>query len=140
MEGLGQYLEQELKKEIGRGRNATISRNGKRMTTVIEISKKLGLSTTQLKKIKSISNYDPKLIERIDRGKISVNKAYEQVRNKFIRPNRDDKSNRESDFRRKFHSLLREYEPDHSLISDVLSKTYPFSIKDLKMVRNIVKN
>ena len=38
----------------------------------------------------------------------------------------------ESDFRRKFHSLLREYQPDPSLITDVLSKTYPFSIESMK--------
>ena len=53
------FLEKELKKEIGRGRNATVPRNGKRMTMVVELSNKLGLSTTQIKKIKSISNYQP---------------------------------------------------------------------------------
>ena len=73
------YLEQELRKQIGRGRKATEPRNGARMKTIIEVSKKLGLSTTQLKKIKSISNYEPKMIEEIDQGRMSVNQAYEKV-------------------------------------------------------------
>ena len=47
------HLEKELKKEIGRGRTATKERSGKKMLTIIEVSNKLGLSTTQLKKIKS---------------------------------------------------------------------------------------
>ena len=45
------HLEKELKKEIGRGRTATKERSGKKMLTIIEVSNKLGLSTTQLKKI-----------------------------------------------------------------------------------------
>jgi hypothetical protein len=37
------YLEKEFKKQIGRGRNATKQRQGKKMETIIEVSNKLGL-------------------------------------------------------------------------------------------------
>jgi hypothetical protein len=77
-------LERELKKEIGRGRNAREQRSGKKMQTIIEVSKKLGLAPTQLKKIKSIANYEPSLISAIDNDEMSVNKAYEIVRTKYI--------------------------------------------------------
>ena len=44
------HLEYEFKKQIGRGRTATKQREGKKMQTIIEVSNKLGLSTTQHKK------------------------------------------------------------------------------------------
>ena len=126
------YLEKELKREIGRGRNATAHRNGKRMSAVIEVSKKLGLSTTQLKKIKSISNYDPSLIEKIDREEISVAKAYEEVREKYIHRNKTDSHSSKDEFQKKFRKLLTEYEPDMSDINEALSKTYPYSLSDME--------
>jgi len=126
------YLEKELKREIGRGRNATTLRNGKRMSTVLEISKKLGLSTTQLKRIKSISNYQPELIEQIDSGDISINQAYEEVRLNHIQRSKPNTVSSKDDFQKKFSKLLTEHQPSQSDIGEVLSKTYPFSVSDIE--------
>ena len=122
------YLEKELKKEIGRGRNATKQRNGKKMETIIEVSKKLGLSTTQLKKIKSISNYEPTLIGEIDNGEISVNKAYDIVREKYISTSSSDDKEQ---FSKKLSKLLKDYQPSDLEIKKVLSRTYPYSVSNL---------
>jgi hypothetical protein len=122
------YLEKELKKEIGRGRSATKQRNGKKMETIIEVSQKLGLSTTQLKKIKSIANYEPSLISAIDNGDMSVHKAYDIVREKYINTTSlDDKEQ----FSKKLSKLLKDYHPSDLQIKEVISKTYPYSVSNL---------
>jgi len=126
------YLEKELKREIGRGRYVVAQRNGKRMETIIEVSKKLGLSTTQLKKIKSISNYEPELINQIDGGDLSVNQAYEQVRERYIKRTSADPQSSKVEFQKKFSKLLSEYHPSQSDIKDVLSKKYPYSVASIK--------
>ena len=122
-------LERELKKEIGRGRNAREQRSGKKMQTIIEVSKKLGLAPTQLKKIKSIANYEPSLISAIDNDEMSVNKAYEIVRTKYINTTTvDDKKQ----FSTKLSKLLKDYSPSVDEIQQVMSKTYPYSVSNLK--------
>ena len=123
------YLEKEFKKLIGRGRNATKQREGKKMLTIIEVSNKLGLSTTQLKKIKSISNYEPSLINEIDNGEISVNQAYQIVRQKYItKTNDDDKEI----FNRKMTQLLKKYSPSQDEIKQVLCRTFPYSVSNIE--------
>ena len=123
------HLEQEFKKQIGRGRTATKQREGKKMQTIIEVSNKLGLSTTQLKKIKSIANYEPSLINAIDSGEMSVNQAYQIVRAKYItKTSLDDKEI----FNKKLTNLLRKYKPTQNDITDVMNRIYPFSISNIK--------
>jgi len=122
------HLEKELKKEIGRGRTATKERSGKKMLTIIEVSNKLGLSTTQLKKIKSISNYDASLIEQIDNGKLSVHQAYEIVREKYM--TKTDVDAKEV-FNKKLIKLLKTYQPTENEIYDVMNKVYPFSVSNI---------
>jgi hypothetical protein len=123
------YLERELKIEVGRGRTATVQRNGERMKTIVEVSKKLGLSTTQLKKIKSVSNYEPTLIGKIDSGDISVNQAYLTVQEKYIRK---DKPTSKPEFQSKFSRLLSDYSPSQSAINQVLLTTYPYSVSSIE--------
>ena len=121
-------LERELKKEIGRGRSATQQRSGKKMDVIIEVSRKLGLGATKLKMIKSIANYEPSLLTQIDNDEISVNKAYEIVKNKYINTTSiDDKEQ----FSRKLSKLLKEYQPTNDEIEVVMSKTYPYSVSNL---------
>jgi len=81
-------LEKELKSYIGRGRDSAKERLGKkkgeRLTMVMELSQRLGVGTTKLKQLLSISNYQPELIAMIDSGDISVSAAYQKVREEFI--------------------------------------------------------
>ena len=124
------YLEKELRKDIGQG-SQSIKRNGRRMVTVIEVSKKLGVSTTQLKKIKSISNYDPNILSRVDSGELSINQGYHLVRKKYIVQDTKEVS-KEDEFKSKFRKLIKVYQPSRKLIDDTVSNSYPFNIKNLK--------
>ena len=123
------FLEKEFKRQIGRGRTATKQRQGKKMETIIEVSKKLGLSTTQLKKIKSINNYEPSLINKIDKGDYSVNQAYQIVRQKYIKKTTtDDKQI----FSRRLSKLLKEHSPSNDEINQVLRRTFPYSVSNIE--------
>ena len=123
------FLEKEFKRQIGRGRTATKQRQGKKMETIIEVSKKLGLSTTQLKKIKSINNYEPSLISKIDKGDYSVNQAYQIVRQKYIKKTTtDDKQI----FSRRLSKLLKEHSPSNDEINQVLRRTFPYSVSNIE--------
>ncbi len=81
-------LEKELRKKIGRGRYASKNREGRhqgeRITMVVQLSKKLGVGTSRLKQLFSISNYKPELIEEIDKGRLSVSAAYAQIKEEFF--------------------------------------------------------
>ena len=61
-------MEKELKKKFGGSKRGTRNDlNGKgRFVVVQEIANKLGVGYSQLKKIRSINNYEPELIKKID--------------------------------------------------------------------------
>ena len=86
-------LEKELRKTIGRGRYASKKREGRyqgeRITMVVQLSKKLGVGTSKLKQLFSISNYKPELIEEIDKGHLSVSAAYAQIKDEFFNKDKD---------------------------------------------------
>jgi hypothetical protein len=124
------FLEKELRGDIGRGSQSVI-RNGKRMSTIIEVSKKLGVSATNLKKIKSIANYSPDILKKVDAGELSISQGYEIVRKKYIAQDVKEVS-KEDDFTNKFRKLIKDYQPTKKLIDETLSKSYPFCIGGLK--------
>ena len=124
------FLERELRNLVGRGRNASKEREGKnkcqRLKMVMELSQRLGVGATRLKQLLSISNYEPELIEKIDRGEMSVSKAYDLVREKHINKN---KKNPESIFRSSMQKLLKENQPKLNDVMDTLKQTYPYSLE-----------
>lgn len=124
------FLEKELRNDIGRGSQSVI-RNGKRMSTIIEVSKKLGVSATNLKKIKSIANYSPDILKKVDVGELSISQGYEIVRKRYITEDVKEVS-KDEDFSNKFRKLIKDYQPTKKLIDETLSKSYPFCIGGLK--------
>jgi len=127
------FLEIELKKLVGRGRNAAKNRQGRRIKTVEEIANRLGLGTTRLKQLQSISNYEPDLVKEIDEGKLSVSAAYEQVKQKHLSPKREAKKSASGDhtdnFDANFQKMLRTENPPLDRINQVLRHTYPYSME-----------
>ncbi len=123
------YLEKELKNNIGRGRNASQERTGKkkgqRITMVMELSQKLGIGTTKLKQLLSISNYEPDLIKKIDKGELSVSKAYEMVRTKHI--NSNNKISNKEEYRNKFKKFIKDSPLSFKEITQTIKETYPYS-------------
>lgn len=120
------WLEKEYKKTIGRGKR--VDRLGTtKQHTHLEVASKIGIGTTKLKQIKSINNYEPELLADIDSGKLSVNKAYDIVKEKYINTG-GDKSDKEV-FQQKFSKLLDDYKPSMEDIDEVLKKKHPYNFQ-----------
>ena len=125
------YLEKELREVVGRGRNAAKGRSGKnqgvRLKMVTELAQRLGVGTTRLKQLLSISNYEPNLVDQIDRGEISVSAAYEIVKTKHIQTGRPSDS--ASIFQSSFSKLIKEHKPKFQDVTSILKRTYPYSLE-----------
>ena len=119
-----EILHTEYKKlmKLGRPLKGEV-RNGK-SRTIVNVSQTLGVSTTKLKKLLSIKNYEPSLLRDIDLGLISVERAYQQVRTKYI-IGKDDKTYSNKKFRNQFERLLKNYNPPFELVYEIMTKYYP---------------
>jgi len=125
------YLEKELRDVVGRGRNASKNRNdknqGQRLRMVNELAQRLGVGTTRLKQLLSISNYEPELIHKIDRGELSVSAAYEIVQTSHIRKDSPTDSNKA--FKKSFSKIIKEHQPPLAEVLSSLKRTYPYSLE-----------
>ena len=125
------FLEKQLRNYVGRGRNTARERVGKkkgeRLTMAMELSQRLGIGTTKLKQLLSISNYEPEMISKIDSGEISVSHAYEIVRNKHIKPK--NIKTPEGNFKSTFTKMLKQDQPSIDLINETIKTTYPYSLE-----------
>jgi hypothetical protein len=123
------FLEKELRDIVGRGRNASKNRDeknkGQRLKMVLELSQRLGVGATRLKQLQSISNYEPDLIVRIDKGEISVSAAYEVIKSKYL----INKKSSATEFQSSFQKLIKEKTPNMNEVMDVLKTTYPYSLE-----------
>ena len=64
------------------------------------------------------------MISSIDKGELSVNKAYEIVREKYFNTKKKVKDGFEVEFKK----VLKKYQPERTKIDDVIKKVYPYSI------------
>jgi len=118
-------LETELKAKLG-GRGKRTDLNGsKKFVMADELAKKLGLGLSVLKQLRTIQNYQPDLLSKIDNGELSVNKAYEIIRENHLGGKR--KSAKDS-FQSSFKKLLRKHSPEADEISTILKTTYPYNL------------
>ena len=115
-------LKQEYQNVVKMGRpKKGESRNGKNWS-IVNVSGKLGVSTTNLKKLMSIQKYSPDLLSKIDMGLISINKAYEIVRKKYIL--KQDSKSQQNNFDKDFKKLMKKYnlKVDESILSKIYQK------------------
>jgi hypothetical protein len=134
------FLEKELKKRIGRGRNAAKERGGEKLKLDLELAKRLNVGTTKLKQLRSIENYQPQLLDEIDKGKISVSKAYQSVRSQFVTKPVTKPKNR---FPTELRKVIQNYQPSLTEIHSVINTTYPYSLETLGVTefdRNELRN
>ena len=94
---------------------------------VMELSQRLGVGTSKLKQLLSISNYEPTLIAQIDSGDISVSAAYEIVRTKHIKSN--SKKPPSEQFTYGLKKILKEHRPPLNQVNKVLRETYPYCLE-----------
>ena len=118
------FLQEELKKQIGKGRKAANERGGKRLSLDLELAKRLNVGTTRLKQLRSIENYRPELIADIETGKISVSAAYKKVQSGFSKPVK----NKGSQFKTQFKKFLTSHNPTYDEIIGTIRSTYPYCL------------
>ena len=119
-----ELLKTEYSKQIKKGRPLKGEvREGKNWS-IVNVSEKLGVSTTKLKKLISIKRYEPELLEKVDLGLISVEQAYQKVRLKYIVGENDGKYHN-SNFKSSFNQLLKRYNPTFDMVFELLMKHYP---------------
>ena len=111
----------------GKGTRTDLSGGGA-FNRVQLIADKLGLGLSKLKQLQSIYRYEPDLIQHIDEGELSVNAAYQVVRDKHLKPSKP----RQKDFSKEFRSLLKATNPTPKEVQQVLNSTYPYSLVDPK--------
>lgn len=123
-------LEKELKKIVGRGRTATMNRDdtskNKKMRVAFELASRLGIGTSRMKQLLSISNYMPELIPRIDKGELTVSSAYDIVQTKFM--TRKNAQTKEKSFEVSLRKLLKDKTPKYREVMNILKRTYPYSL------------
>ena len=75
-----------------------------------------------MKQLKSIQHYQPELLSEIDLGKISVNKKYQLVRDKYILT--DEPQKQEDTLEDDLLNVLDKDKPKNKDVMKILSKYY----------------
>jgi ParB family chromosome partitioning protein len=121
-----EVLREELSKYIKKGRPLKGEERIGKSETITDVSKTLNISTTKLKKLLSIKNYEPELLKTVDMGVISVEKAYQMVRTKYIIPKRmvDENSYDNKNFRTQIKRLMEKYNPPFEIAYKSLLNHY----------------
>ena len=123
-----EVLKKEYSNRIkkGRPRKGEV-RDGKNWS-IVNVSEKLGVSTTKLKKLLSIKKWEPELLEKVDMGLISVERAYQEVRTKYI-VGKDNGVYSNKKFKSQMKRLLDKYNPPFDVVFDLVLKHYPDEMK-----------
>ena len=119
-----EILKTEYKKLIKLGRPLKGEVRTKKSSSIVDISNALGVSTTKLKKLLSIKNYEPSLLKDIDLGLLSVEKAYQKVRVKYI-IGKEDQTYSNNKFKSQMKRLLKNYNPPIDIVYDLINEHYP---------------
>ena len=129
-------LEEEIKRDIGKTKRdkKDIRTEKDRYRILGKVADKLGVGLTQMKQLKSIQNYEPNYIERIDKGELSVSGAYKLVQQKHIKKHKQRGS--KETFSLEFRRLLGKYRPTKETILDTLKITFPYSMIDFSVDTN----
>ena len=121
-----EVLKEEYTKFIKKGRPLKGEEKVGKSETITDVSKTLNVSTTKLKKLLSIKNYEPELLKKIDLGLVSVEGAYQIVRKKYIIPKTmgDEKSYDNKNFRTQINRLMDKYNPPFEVMYQMMLKQY----------------
>mgnify|MGYP001172292029 FL=1 len=118
-----QILDAEYKKEIPRGRPLKGEIRHLKVSSMEKVARSLGVSLTKAKKIKSIGRYEPQLLQKIDMGIISLQKAYNFVQTKYKNKEMDTKYD-DRKFKSSLKRLLKQYKPKRELVHDIVGEFY----------------
>ena len=119
-----EILKEEYKKQIKLGRPLKGETREGKSKSIVNIANSIGVSTTKLKKYKSIAKHEPSLLKDIDLGLISVEKAYQKVRVKYI-IGKEDQTYSNHKFKSQMKRLLKNYNPPIDIVYDLINEYYP---------------
>lgn len=125
-------LEEEYKKKgIGLGRGKRNDMKGSISGKIyIDMTNRLGIGLSKMKQLKSINHYEPQLLKKVDRGELSVSKAYSVIRSKYMKPKViTDDDQMES----KIHKFLDREKPSSEVMMKSLRSHYPYSLMNFNM-------
>ena len=105
-----EILQTEYSKMIKKGRPKNGEKREGKNWSILNVSEKLNIGATNLKKLMSVKKYDESLLEKIDLGLLSIGKAYSIVRDKYIL-NEKGAGRKPNDFRTEYRVLLDKYNP-----------------------------
>jgi len=105
-----ELLKTEYSKMIKKGRPKNGEKRVGRNWTILNVSERLGVSATNLKKLMSIKKYEPEMLDKVDMGLISIGKAYSIIREKYIL-NEKGAGRKPNDFRTEYQELLDKWNP-----------------------------
>ena len=105
-----ELLKIEFSKQIKKGRPRKGEVRTGKMWSIVNVSEKLGCSQTKIKKLLSIKKWEPELLDLVDKGILSVEGAYQEVRLKYIVGENITAYNTKK-FKTSFEQLLKRYNP-----------------------------
>ncbi len=105
-----EILQTEYSKMIKKGRPKNGEKREGKNWSILNVSEKLNIGATNLKKLLSVKKYDESLLEKIDLGLLSIGKAYSIVREKYIL-NEKGAGRKPNDFRTEYRVLLDKWQP-----------------------------
>ena len=114
-----ELLKTEYSKMIKKGRPKNGEKREGKNWTILNVSERLGVSATNLKKLMSLKKYEPEMLDMVDKGIISIGKAYSIIREKYIL-NGNGGRPRTKTFKNEMIELLEKYNPPMNDIMDVV--------------------
>ena len=129
-----QILETEYKKSLGGQGRRNDLKGDKRHNIYMEFVSKTGVGLSKLKQIKSIGNYEPKLLDKVEDGELSVQGAYKIVQEKYI-TNRKRQTNEEK-VKTQLKKFLQKNKVSNDTLIDVLKNTHPYSQLEIVVKKN----
>jgi ParB-like chromosome segregation protein Spo0J len=118
-----EILQTEYSKMIKKGRPKNGEKREGKNWSILNVSEKLNIGATNLKKLMSVKKYDESLLEKIDLGLLSIGKAYSIVRDKYIL-NEKGAGRKPNDFRTEYRVLLDKYNPTIEELEEEINLYY----------------
>ena len=122
-DNLAEILKEEYKKQIKLGRPLKGETREGKSRPIVDVANSIGVSTTKLKKYKSIAKHEPSLLKDIDLGLLSVERAYQIVRTKYI-VGEEDKKYDVQKFSIQMKRLLSNYSFPKEFVNDLIEEHY----------------
>lgn len=116
---------EQLRSQIGRGRNAPQKHGGSKGTVVDKTAEITGKSRQTVQRELSLERNAPDLWQRVCNDELSVAHAYKMMQSRW-KPEKNDDAQL---FATRLQKLLKDHQPNLKQINDLVRMTYPYSLE-----------